>query len=70
MYKTAVFELFVRKTAKASQFLLAAGLEQAIVYLEDLAFSPAEIEWLAQTRRFQPEFVRKKLVDRFGPAAK
>lgn len=58
MYETAVFEFFVRKLPKHRNFLVAAGLEQAIGYLEGLAFSPAEIEWLEQTRRFQPEFVR------------
>jgi nicotinate phosphoribosyltransferase len=58
MYETAVFEFFVRKLPKHRNFLVAGGLEQAIGYLEGLAFSPTEIEWLEQTRRFQPEFVR------------
>jgi nicotinate phosphoribosyltransferase len=58
MYETAVFELFVRKLPKHRNFLVAAGLEQAIEYLGDLAFSSVEIEWLGQTGRFQPEFVR------------
>jgi len=58
MHETAVFEFFVRKLPKHRNFLVTAGLEQAIGYLEELAFSPAEIEWLAQTRRFQPEFIR------------
>ena len=58
MHETAVFEFFVRKLPTQRNFLLAAGLEQAINYLEELAFSPAEIEWLAATQRFQPGFVR------------
>jgi hypothetical protein len=58
MHETAVFEFFVRKLPTQRNFLLAAGLEQAITYLEELAFSPAEIEWLAATQRFQPAFVR------------
>ena len=58
MYETAVFEFFVRELPKQRNFLIAAGLEQAIGYLEALSFSAAEIEWLEQTRRFQPEFVR------------
>src|SRR5690606_22744132 len=37
-------------------FLVAAGLEQALRYLEDLRFSPAEVEWLARTGRFTPAF--------------
>jgi nicotinate phosphoribosyltransferase len=58
MNETVVFEFFVRKLPKHCNFLVAAGLEQAIGYLEELVFSPAEIEWLKQTRRFQPEFIR------------
>jgi nicotinate phosphoribosyltransferase len=57
MHETAVFEFFVRDLPKHRNFLVAAGLEQAIEYLEKLAFSPAEIEWLGQTGRFQPGFV-------------
>ena len=52
MYETAVFEFFVRSLPTHRNFLIAAGLEQAIGYLEGLAFSPAEIEWLEQTRPF------------------
>ena len=58
MHETAVFEFFVRKLPTHRNFLLAAGLEQVILYLEELAFSPADIEWLAATQRFQCGFVR------------
>jgi nicotinate phosphoribosyltransferase len=58
MHETAVFEFFVRKLPTQRNFLLAAGLEQAITYLEELAFSSVEIEWLTATQRFQPAFVR------------
>jgi nicotinate phosphoribosyltransferase len=58
MHETAVFEFFVRKLPTPRNFLLAAGLEQAIRYLEELVFSPADIQWLAATQRFQPGFVR------------
>ena len=34
MNDTAVFELFVRRLPKTRQFLVAAGLEQAVDYLE------------------------------------
>jgi nicotinate phosphoribosyltransferase len=40
---TAVFELFVRKLPDRRGFLMAAGLEQALGFLEELAFSPADI---------------------------
>jgi nicotinate phosphoribosyltransferase len=50
--KTAVFEFFVRTLPARRGFLVAAGLEQALDYLENLRFSEAEIEWLRSTGRF------------------
>jgi nicotinate phosphoribosyltransferase len=50
--KTAVFEFFVRKLPARRGFLVAAGLEQALAFLEDLSFSADEIEWLARSGRF------------------
>src|SRR6202453_5270526 len=49
---TAVFELFVRSLPARRGFLLAAGLEQALDFLENLRFSPADIAWLKSTGRF------------------
>jgi nicotinate phosphoribosyltransferase len=49
---TAVFELFVRTQPARRGFLLAAGLEQALDFLETLRFSDAEIAWLERTGRF------------------
>jgi len=54
---TAVFELFVRKLPDNRNFLLAAGLEQALDYLETLRFTPEEIDWLAGTGRFKPNCI-------------
>jgi nicotinate phosphoribosyltransferase len=50
--RTAVFELFVRRLPDTRNFLVAAGLEQALEYLEHVAFSDDELDWLASTRRF------------------
>jgi len=50
--KTAVFEFFVRTLPARRGFLLAAGLEQALDFLENLRFSAAEIGWLEHTGRF------------------
>ena len=50
--KPAVFEFFVRKLPSRRGFLMAAGLEQALQFLENLHFSAEEIGWLASTRRF------------------
>ncbi len=59
--KTAVFEFFVRKLPARRDFLIAAGLEQAIQFIENMRFSREEIEWLASTRRFE-----KSLLDRLS----
>jgi nicotinate phosphoribosyltransferase len=56
MEETAVFEFFVRKLPPARNFLVAAGLEPALDFLESLRFQPEELEWLSG--RFEPEFVR------------
>ncbi len=50
--QTAVFEFFVRKLPSRRGFLVAAGLEQALDFLEGLRFSAEEIDWLEQTGRF------------------
>ena len=50
--QTAVFEFFVRSLPARRGFLLAAGLEQALDYIEELRFSAAELEWLESTGRF------------------
>ena len=56
--KTAVFEFFVRKFPPRRGFLIAAGLQQVLDFLENLRFSPEEIDWLARTHRFD-----KRLLD-------
>jgi nicotinate phosphoribosyltransferase len=54
---TAVFEFFVRKLPARRGFLLAAGLEQALTFLERLQFSTEEIDWLARSGRFGTELL-------------
>jgi nicotinate phosphoribosyltransferase len=54
---TAVFELFVRNLPLRRGFLVAAGLEQALQFLETLQFSESEIEWLRSTGRFRPNLI-------------
>ncbi len=53
----AVFELFFRKLPPRRGFLLAAGLEQAVAFLQDLRFTPQELDWLAACGLFNPDFV-------------
>ena len=51
--KTAVFEFFVRKLPVRRSFLMAAGLETALDYLETLTFTPQDIDWLRRSGRFR-----------------
>ena len=51
--QSAVFEFFVRKFPRRRGFLVAAGLEQALDFLEGLRFTDEEIDWLASTGRFE-----------------
>lgn len=57
MRDTAVFEFFVRTLPERRNFLLAAGLEQVLDYLEQLAFSAEELDWLAGCGHFDEAFV-------------
>lgn len=57
MNEPAVFELFSRRLPPERGFLLAAGLEQALDFLENLRFTAAELDWLTDCGRFSPEFV-------------
>ncbi len=52
MHETAVFEFFARKLPGHRHFLMTAGLEQFLDYLETLSFDADEIDWLASTGRF------------------
>lgn len=49
----ATFELFVRHLPPRRNYLVAAGLEQALEYLESVSFSPDEIAYLRQHRYFR-----------------
>ena len=55
--KTAVFEFFVRKLPARRDFLLSAGLEQALDFLEAVLFSKEEIDWLARSGRFSNQLI-------------
>jgi nicotinate phosphoribosyltransferase len=49
----AAFEFFVRRLAERRGFMLAAGLEDALDYLETMRYSNADIAWLKSTGRFR-----------------
>src|ERR1700685_1588006 len=49
----ATFELFVRHLPKRRNYLVAAGLEQAREFLENVHFTPEEIDYLRKHRVFR-----------------
>jgi nicotinate phosphoribosyltransferase len=55
--RPAVFEFFMRKLPARRGFLLAAGLEQAVDFLETVRFSPEELDWLKGTGRFSKDLI-------------
>lgn len=57
--ETAVFEFFVRKLPRGREFLVAAGLEQALDFLENLRFPQEDIDWLRRTGRFSENFISR-----------
>jgi nicotinate phosphoribosyltransferase len=49
----ATFELFVRHLPQRRNYLVAAGLQQALEFLENVHFTPAEIDYLRRHRVFR-----------------
>lgn len=54
---TAVFEFFVRKLPARRGFLMAAGLEQVVQFLETARFTDDDREALRRLSQFPPAFV-------------
>jgi nicotinate phosphoribosyltransferase len=65
MNETATFEFFVRALPRERNFLMAAGLEQVLDYLEGLRFSGDDIALLAETGRFNAAFLKSLETLRF-----
>jgi nicotinate phosphoribosyltransferase len=53
----AVFSLFVRRLPDGRNYLLAAGLDDVLRYLEELRFDGAALEYLASTNLFSAHFL-------------
>ena len=68
MQEMAVFELFARRLPPERGFLLAAGLEPALNWLENLHFTAEELDWLAGCGRFSPGFLASLAGFRFTGA--
>lgn len=65
MNEPAVFEFFVRKMPAQRNFLIAAGLDQVLEYLEAARFLPDELDWLKKCGRFRNDFVESLIDWRF-----
>jgi nicotinate phosphoribosyltransferase len=59
MEDVATFEFFVRRLPSRWNFLVAAGLEQVLDFLEEFHFSPTDLEWLQRSGGFDPATVRR-----------
>jgi nicotinate phosphoribosyltransferase len=59
VHEKATFELFIRRLPPNRSYLISAGLQQAVEYLQQLSFTASEIEYLrglAQFARAPQEF--------------
>jgi nicotinate phosphoribosyltransferase len=65
MTAPAAFEFFVRRLPATRSFLMAAGLEQVLEFLETLRFDAAEIDWLRSLGRFDERFLDELAALRF-----
>ncbi|MDP1965948.1 MAG: nicotinate phosphoribosyltransferase [Reyranella sp.] len=57
MTETAVFEFFVRKLPPRRDFLMAAGLEQLVEFLEGMRYTPDELAWLRTSGTYSSRFI-------------
>jgi nicotinic acid phosphoribosyltransferase len=57
MNDIAVFEVFIRALPPQRNFLVAAGLEQAIEYLTALRVREEDRDWMHRSGRFTPAFI-------------
>lgn len=62
MNEVAVFEFFVRNLPENRGFLVAAGLEQVVAFLEAARFTDRDLEILREEAGLPPDFV-KRLAD-------
>ncbi len=65
MTAVASFEFFVRKLPPCRNFLLAAGLEQVVAYLERARFDERELAWLRASGHFPEATIERLAAWRF-----
>ncbi|MGD8853751.1 MAG: nicotinate phosphoribosyltransferase [Gammaproteobacteria bacterium] len=57
MNETAVFEFFVRKLPPGRGYLVAAGLESVLEYLEQARFGEPDLAWMRRSGHFSEAFI-------------
>jgi len=57
MFSPATFSLFIRKYPPNRGYFVSAGLETALAFLGSFRFSQEDLDHLAGTHRFSPEFL-------------
>ncbi|MFW2514235.1 nicotinate phosphoribosyltransferase [Demequina sp. SO4-13] len=65
MEQTATFDLFVRNLPPERRFLVAAGLADALAYLEQLRFTDSDVGYLRSLGIFEEAFLRHLSAMRF-----
>lgn len=55
--KIAYFDVFFRRIPDEGGYVIFAGLEQVIEYIENLHFSSSDIEYLRNTNKFSEDFL-------------
>ncbi|MDE2708291.1 MAG: nicotinate phosphoribosyltransferase [Chloroflexota bacterium] len=65
MTAQAVFELTVRELPEHWDYLIAAGLDRALAFLEDLHFSDEDLEFLNTLPQFDRRFLNQLRILRF-----
>ncbi len=55
----AVFEFFFRKLPPTRNFMVAAGVDTVLGFLEQLAFSPEDLQWLGSQAGFPVSFLER-----------
>jgi len=58
MFAPATFSLFIREYPPNRGYLVSAGLEDALAFLEPFRFSSDDLEYLESLRLFSPDFLR------------
>ena len=57
MHEEATFSLFIRKYPAQRNYFVAAGLSEALAYLETLRFTPEDLAFLSSTGLFSARFL-------------